>query len=162
MALAFWDADGMLVRVDDTVLKVDAQRVEMKLGEGSVVVPFGEVAAATLSDLFKARTVRKDSDARAAAVACLLDGDAEGAQRFRPEPPAPINEKYVEAARDLSARRATDEKEIAARRLFFEAERGYFDYNETVGAVGKYKALLAEHGGTAFVRRNRAAIAARA
>src|SRR5207245_686479 len=81
---------------------------------------------------------------------------------FRGEPFAQINEKYAEAARELLARRAADEKESAARKLFYDAEREYFDYGGTAGAVGKYKSLLADHGGTAFVKRNRAAIAARA
>jgi len=160
LALSYWDPSGALSRIEDSVLKVDAQRVEMKLGDGGIVIPFGEVAALTLAELFKGRAARKDSDARAAAVACLLDGDPAGAQRFRAEPLAAVAEKYDEAAKELLARRK-DEKESTARALFYEAERNFFDYGETGGALAKYKALLAEHAGTSFVKRNRGAIAAR-
>lgn len=161
VALTYWDRIGNPVRHEETVLKIDAHRIEMKLAEGSFVIPMGEIASASLADVFKTRPAKKDSDNRAAAVACLLEGDVEGAQRFRAEPIASINDKYADAAKDAAERRAADEKEAAARRLFYEAERDYFDYGEMGNAVGKYKALLAEHGGTAFVRRNRAAIAAR-
>jgi hypothetical protein len=161
VALCYWDAGGTAARVEETVLKIDAHRIEMKLGDGSFVIPMGEVAPATLADLFKSRAQKKDTDNRAAAVACLLEGDAEGAQRFRGEPVPSVNEKYVEAAKEALQRRVADEREAAARKLFYEAERDYFDYGEMANAIGKYKALLAEHGQTAFVRRNRAAIAAR-
>jgi hypothetical protein len=156
LALSYWDAGGGLSRIEEAVLKIDPHRVEIKAGEGSIVVPFGEVAAATLADLVKSRT------ARAATAACLLEGDAEGARRFRGEPFPSINEKYEEAARDAAQRRVEDEREKAARKLFYDAERGYFDYGETAGAIAAYKTLLAEHAGTSFVRRNRGAIASRA
>jgi hypothetical protein len=156
IALTYWDGSGGLARVEDAVLKIDAHRVEIKSGEGSVVVPFGEVAVATLADLVKSRP------ARAAVAACLLEGDAEGAQRFRGEPFPSINEKYGEAGKEARQRRTGDDREQAARRLFYEAERGYFDAGEMAGAIAAYKSLLAEHAGTSFVRRNRGAIASRA
>lgn len=162
IALVYWEPGGSLARVEEAILKIDTTRVEIKLGEGSIIVPFGEIASSTLADLFKARPSKKESDSRAAVVACLLDGDAEGAQRFRGEPFPMINEKYAEAAKEILARRATDENEQAARKLFYEAERDYFEYGLTAGAAAGYRALLAQHGATAFVRRNRAAIAARA
>jgi hypothetical protein len=161
VALTYYDPAGAPVRTDEVLLKIDGQRLEMKQGDGSVVIPFGEIAAATLADLFKGRASRKESDIRAAVAACLLDGDPDGAQRLRTEPLPELNEKYVEAARELQARRAKDDKEAAARTLFYEAERDFFDYGETGGALLKFKSLLADHAGTAFVKRNRAAIAAR-
>lgn len=162
LALAYWDPTGNLARIEDVVLKVDATRVEMKSGDGSVVIPFGEIAIATLSDLFKTRAAKKDSDNRAATAACLLDGDPEGAQRFRGEAFPSINDKYAEAAKEIQARRSGDDREKAAREVFYEAERTYFDFSESVGAVAKYKSLLgAEPSSTSFVRRNRAAIIAR-
>ena len=161
VAIGYWTAAGAPAKHEEAVVKIDAHRMEMKLGEGSFVIPLGEVSASTLADLFKARAARKDTDNRAAVVACLLEGDAEGAQRFHGESIPSVNDKYAEAAKEALQRRAEDGKEKAARALFYEAERDYFDYGEMAGAVAKYKALLAEHGGTAFVRRNRAAIAAR-
>lgn len=162
LAFSYWDPAGNLAKIEDVVLKVDATRVEMKWGDGSIVVPFGEIAASTLADLFKTRAAKKDSDNRAATTACLLDGDPEGAQRFRGEAFPSINDKYAEAAKDVLQRRSGDDREKAARQLFTEAERDYFDYGEMVGAVAKYKALLGgDHAATSFVRRNRAAIIAR-
>src|SRR6185295_5912252 len=99
---------------------------------------------------------------RAATAACLLDGDAEGAQRFRGEAFASINDKYAEAAKEIVQRRVGDDREKAARQLFYEAERNYFDYGEAAGAVARYKALLGvDQSATTFVKRNRAAILAR-
>jgi hypothetical protein len=163
IGLSYWDSAGALARVEDVILKIDAQRVEVKFGDGSIVVPFGEIAAATMADLFKARAAKKDSDARAAVTACFLDGDAEGAQKFRGEPFPMINDKYGDAAKEILGRRNADEKDKDARKLFAEAERDFFDYGEMVGAIAKYKSLLgADTAATAFVRRNKAAISARA
>ena len=46
IALSYWDAGGGLSRIEETIVKIDAHRVEIRLGESSIVVPFGEVAAA--------------------------------------------------------------------------------------------------------------------
>jgi hypothetical protein len=161
ISLSYWDPLGAPARVEDLLLRIDAQRVEVKSGEGSVVLPFGEIAAGTLAELFKSHAARKESDGRAAALACLLEGDPEGAQRVRGDPAPAIPDRYAEAAKEIAAARMSDDKEKAARSLFYDAEREYFDPGSTAGSVAKYKALLAEHAGTAFVRRNRAAIAAR-
>lgn len=160
-ALAYWDPAGRLVRTEDVVLKVDPQRLEVKTEEGSRVIPFGDMASSTLADLFRSRPAKKDTDARAEVVACLLDGDTEGAQRFRAGSLPATLDKYGEAAKELLGRRSGDENEKAARRIFYDAERGYFDYAQMPEAVARYKSLLAEHAQTEFVRRNRAAIAAR-
>ena len=151
LAWTFMDPAGALGRLDDVVLKIDATRVEVKWEEGSRVFPFGEVGAATLNELTKGKS------ARAAAVACALEGDEEGAKKTG----AQVPDYYAVLGREAAEARARDERESKARALFYEAERDYFDVSEMAGAVAKYKQLLGELGTTAFVRRNKAAIAAR-
>lgn len=154
VAISYWDPLGTTLRVDDVVLKIDATRVEVKFGEGSVVLPFGEITAMSLGDLFKARAVKKDTDARAAVMACLFEGDVDGALKLSP---SGLPARYVDACKDVGK----DDREKAARALFYDAEREFFDPGSSAAAVAKYKSLLGEHSGTAFVRRNKAAISAR-
>lgn len=147
----FLDPGGALVRQEDVVLKIDATRVEVKWEEGSRVIPFGEVGAVTLNELLKGKS------AKAAAVACALEGDEEGAKKTG----APVPDYYLVLGREAAEARTKDEKEAAARALFYEAERDYFDASEQAASVARYKRLLGEFAATAFVRRNKAAIGAR-
>ncbi len=147
----FADPNGTLVRLEEVVLKIDATRVEVKWEEGSRVISFGEVGAATLNELTKGKS------ARGAAVACALEGDEEGAKKLG----VPLPDYYAVLGHEATEARVKDEKESAARSLFAEAERDYFDASEQAAAVARYKRLLGEFPGTAFVRRNKAAIAAR-
>jgi len=159
VAIEYWDPAGNPARVEDAVVRIDAHRIEVKRGEGSsVTVPYGEVRARTLAQAWLARPGRKPEDAKAAAVACALEGDLEGPaaigaggldQRFsvRASEPAP-----PEAAA----------REAEARALFWRAEGGWHDPSRTQEAADAYKALLSAHAGTALVGRNRAAIAGRA
>ncbi|MBV8880325.1 MAG: hypothetical protein JO332_10195, partial [Planctomycetaceae bacterium] len=151
LAWTFTDPAGALARLDDVVLKIDATRVEVKWEEGSRVIPFGEVGVATLNELTKGKS------ARAAAVACALEGDEEGVRKTG----VALPDYYAVLGREAAEARARDEREARARSLFYDAERDYFEISELSGAVTKYKTLLGELAGTAFVRRNRAAIAAR-
>jgi hypothetical protein len=155
LAWTFLDSAGAIARLDDVVLKIDATRVEVKWEDGSRVIPFGEVGAATLGELLKGKS------ARAAAVACFLEGDAEGARRAGGEAASAIPDYYGVLGREAAEARARDEKEARARALFYDAERDYFDPGESAEAVAKYKQLLGEFAATAFVRRNKAAISAR-
>lgn len=159
VALTFWDPAGAPQHVEDVVLKIDATRVELKAEDASRLIPFGEVCAVTLAEQFRARPAKKDTDAKAAAVACLLEGDADGARRVGSD--AALPEYYLAVGREMAEARLRDEKEGVARGLFYEAERDYFDVSVQAAAVARYKRLLSEFGGTAFVRRNKAAIAAR-
>lgn len=144
------DDRGAFVRVEDVLLKADAFRLEVKQGEESVVFPAGELGLATFGELWRQRPAKKEGDARAVALACLLEGDVEGAARFAP---------LTEAQKALVP--APSEKEQAARDLFRQAEFEYADPETVVEAVTKYRALLGDHGSTGVVTRNRALIAAR-
>jgi hypothetical protein len=161
LSFSFWDPAGALGRLDEVVLKIDATRVEVKWEEGSRVISFGEIGAATLGELYKARPAKKPTDARAAAIACFLEGDVDGARRLGGDAAASVPDFYGILGQEAAEARARDERECRARSMFYQAEREYFDASEMSGAISKYKSLLGEFGGTAFVRRNRAAIAAR-
>jgi len=152
LAWTFSDAGGALVRLEGPVLKIDATRVEVQWEDGSRLISFGEVGPATLNEL------TKGTSAKAAAVACALEGDEEGAKKTG----VPVPDYYLVLGREAAEARARDEKESAARRLFADAERDYFDLSEQAASVSAYQRLLGEFAGTAFVRRNQAAIAARA
>jgi hypothetical protein len=142
----YLDATGSPARVDDVLLRADATRIEMKLGADSVVIPLGEVAARTLAAQFRARPGAKPDDARAAAALCWLEGDVEGAQG---------------AALPDGLKGAPPPPDEDARRAFYAAEALHFEPGRSLDAQAAYRALLAEKGETAFVRRNRAAIQAR-
>lgn len=152
LAWTFIDPAGAVGRLDDVVLKIDATRVEVKWEEGYRVIPFGEVGAATLNELTKGKS------AKAAAVACALEGDEEGAKKID----GGVPDYYAVLGREAAEARARDEREARARTLFYEAERDYFDPAEQGAAVTRYKTILGELSATTFARRNRAAIAARA
>src|SRR5581483_6530414 len=137
LAWTYLEASGALARLDDVVLKVDATRVEVKWEEGSRVIPFGEVGAATLGVLLKGKA------AKAAAVACFLEGDPEGAKRAGGDAAASVPEYYGVVGREAAEARARDEKEGRARALFYEAERDFPEASDAAAAVAKYRQLLA-------------------
>ncbi len=144
LLVEYRDAAGGAAKIDDLLLRADATRIEMKLGSESIVIPIGEIAARTLAAAFKGRPNAKPEDARAAAALCWLEGEAEAGvtlpDRLKGAPPP---------------------ADVEARRAFYEAESLAFEPGRAAEAQAKYKALLAEQGESAFVRRNRAAILAR-
>lgn len=156
VALGYADESGARAAVDGVVAATDGHRLEIRKGEESAVVLVGEVDAATLGELFRSRPAKSPEDERAAAFLCLIEGDAAAAKKMAAEPAPPA--KYGALPGEA---RGADPKELEARRIFFEAERGYFDPAGTAEAIGQYKALLADFGQTGFVRRNRGAIASR-
>src|SRR5207237_1193603 len=129
LAWDFLDPAGAAARLEDVVLKIDATRVEVKWEEGSRVIPFGEVGAATLSELLKGKSPR------GAAVAAFLEGDPDGAKRAGGDAAASVPEYYGVLGREAAEARRRDEREARARSLFYEAERDYFEASESAAAV---------------------------
>jgi hypothetical protein len=160
VSLAYTDESGNRASVEGTVAATDGQRIEVKRGEETVLLLAGEVSATALTDLFRGRPAKLPTDARAAALLCLLEGDAEAAKRISVNPPLP--EKYTSfAAEAAEALKNVPPRELEARKLFAEAEGAYFDPLRAADAVRLYKSLLADYAETGFVRRNKAAMAAR-
>jgi hypothetical protein len=152
LKLLYWGEKGDPVEVSGTAGKADANQIEVVAEGGTVGVPLPEIAAASLVDVFKGRPEAKpEADARAVTAFLALEGD-EGAARA-------LGEKHEERTRRGAS--GADEKERAARGLFWAAENAFRPVSSRAEAVEKYLALLGEHGETAFVRRNRALIASR-
>jgi hypothetical protein len=144
LAVEYRDPSGEPARIDDLLLRADATRLEMKLGEASIVIPIGEVSARTLADAYRTRAGAKREDARAAAALCWVEGDVEGATGV------------ALPARLKGAGPPADE---AARRLFYDAESLFFE--RPAESMAGYRTLLVDHASTAFVRRNKASIRSR-
>ncbi len=158
-ALAKWPRGGemRLALVGGAVLeghflRAAGEEVEVLTEEGIARALVAEVAPARLVELFLARAGKQPAtDPHAAAAFLALEGEAAEGK------PVPAN--LVAFGRKAAEAAAT---EAAARRLFREAEEG-FRRPAGRGAAGeKYRALLAEHAGAAFVARHRALIEARA
>jgi hypothetical protein len=160
--LAFLDPSGRPAVVEGTLLAEDPGRLEIKAGEASVTVPLGEVMASTLAELFKARSKKAESDGKAAALLCLMEGDPESAKRLLGEPAASIGAKYFEWAASVRGAAVEDPRASEARGSYYAAEHLYPDPSKTGEAVLQYRLLLKDFSQTGFVRRNRGAIAARA
>jgi len=160
VSLTYTDEAGGRATVEGTVFATDGHRIEMKKGDETVLLLAGEVSAAGLADLFRGRPSKLPTDARAAALLCLIEGDAEAAKKLAVDPP--LAEKYGAAAAEAAeARRNESPKELEARKLFAEAEGAYFDPLRAADAVRLYKSLLADFADTGFVRRNKGAISSR-
>jgi hypothetical protein len=134
----------------------------MKLGESSVVIPSARWRGHARGPL-QGAAGEEGHRLRAAAVRLPAGRRRGGRQRFRSEPIASINEKYVEAAKDAVQRRsARTSAKSAARKFFYDAERGYFDYARWREAVGKLQGAARRARRTAFVGAIGRQIAARA
>jgi hypothetical protein len=150
LTLSYVGESGTLVEVSGAVVRIENQDLVLSREKGLIHVPSGEVAGRCLAALAKARP-----DGRGAALLCLLEKDAEGAKTFV-DGDGGIPEKYwtlVKAPRDPV--------EADARKQFWSAERELSNPAKAVGAAQRMAALLKERGETAFVRRNRALIAAK-
>ncbi len=160
VALSYTDDGWARASVEGMVASTDGQRMEIKKGEESVLVLAGEIGAATAAELFRGRAAKLPTDARAAALLCMIEGDAEAAKKIAVDPP--LAAKYAGVAGEVAeALKAVAPKEAEARKAFIEAEGSYFDPLRTADAVKLYRSLLAEFGATGFVRRNKGAISAR-
>ncbi len=153
IAFSYAEDGGTRASIEGAVHAADAHRIEVRKEESALTVPYGEVAAASIAEAFRNRAAKKpETDARAAAAFCLIEGDLEAAKKLGAEG-APA--KYETRAKE-------DAREGEARALFRASEAGFFDPALAVEAVLGYRTLLKDYAETAFVRRNRGAIAARA
>ncbi len=152
LALEYHGESGVLQRIEEAVQRADAYRIEFRRDEATDVVPLGELTADTLAEVWRTKSPRKAwKDGRAAALLCLLEGDAAGARKHGELPP-----RY-----GAPARKAEGPRDQEARKAYYDAERAYADPEETAGALLRFRALLSDFAETGFVRRNRGAITAR-
>lgn len=159
LEIEIWGEDGSPRKHEGPVLRSDLFRLEIRVSGRVQVVPYGEIAAASLAELFRNRKGRKSGDARTAALFCLLERDAAAARKLLGEPPSVLPERYWEHAAETPA---PHPREADARRLFAEAEAETDPPVTTAAAAAKFATLLQDFADCAVVRRNAAYIAARA
>jgi len=148
-SLAYLNEAGMVVEVAGTLTRIEGGQIDLALEKGTRQIPVGEIAARSLAQTLKGK--RNDRDL---ALLCLMEGDAEGAKTFAA--PTAVPEKYWKIAP------AAVPAETEARRLFYAADRELGSSVKAIDAAQKFAALLKDRADTAFVKRNRALIAARA
>ncbi len=136
-------------KVSGSVCRGDRDRFEVLPGPGeeTVFVEYSAVSAASLAGLFEGRSRGQLPDARALALFCLLDGDAEAARARLEGKEEALPEKYWRFGRKARSKAAKPDptalrNEEAARKLYCEAEREYRDPGTRARAVEKYRALL--------------------
>jgi hypothetical protein len=152
-------------RVEGVVLRGDSTRLALKQASGTVWVDLGDIAPASLAELFRGRPAKKTDDDRAAALFCLLEGDVDAAQKFLGGKRDRVPEKYWTYGAKVAELRRSPQvvaRESEARDLWRASADGLFDYTRTAPSVEQCRMLLRDYAGTGFVARNRAAIASRA
>jgi hypothetical protein len=149
-SLAYLNSTGLLVEVAGTLARVDAAQMDLTTDKGMTQIPVGEIAARSIAQALKGKR-----DGRDLALLCLAEGDAAGAKTFA-DANAKIPDKYWKLAP------AVVQAETEARRLFYAADRESGSPAKAVDAAAKFASLLKDRSETAFVKRNRALIAARA
>jgi len=149
-SLAYLNEVGTLVELAGTFARIDGNQVDLTTEKGTTQIPVGEIAARSIAQAMKGKR-----DGRDLALLCLVEGDVTGAKTFV-ETTTTIPDKYWKLAP------AAVHAETEARRLFYSAERESASAAKAVDAAAKFASLLKDRGETAFVKRNKALIAARA
>jgi hypothetical protein len=156
LAATVTDAEGNPEMFDEPVVHVEGVRAQVRGDRGTRPVEFGEITPASLAEIFRGRAAKKESDPRAAAYFCAIEGDPEAAKRNWPDVPA-----RVLAASQKAAESAPLAREAEARKLFHEADDEFRSYGSRPAALPKFQKLASDYADTAFVRRNRASIQSR-
>jgi hypothetical protein len=160
--LEFLDEDGRTQRASDPLVRAEAGSVSVLRGGDVVTVELSEITARGLGEILKSRAAE---NARPAALLCLFEGDVEGASALLSGPRDGIPWKYWSQAAKLAEARANPrtesaKKELAARHLYFAAERERRNPATRAAAIDKYRALLNDHADSALVKARRTHIAA--
>ncbi len=166
LSLEYLDELNIPVKISEPVVRADRAGVEVLRGGEPFLVELSELTARCLGDAFKRRADRKpETDNKAAAFLCLLEADVDGARALLAGPSDQIPWKYWSYAARLAETRfnpATESarKEVAARKIYFAAERERRQVRTRGAAIEKYRALLNEYADTALVRVKRAHLSA--
>ncbi|HEX7899860.1 MAG TPA: LamG-like jellyroll fold domain-containing protein, partial [Planctomycetota bacterium] len=143
---------GEFEKVNDPFIRPIESGVELLRAGSPTAVEFDDIAARSLAALWLAKP---GADRKIAALLCLLEGDAPGARRqLDGQPSDLLPAKYWQRAARLADVRATP-AEIAARRLWFAAERENASGKTRAAAVAKYRTLLNDHAASELVRTRR-------
>ncbi len=148
-------------KIFEPFLRATRESVEVMRQGMPVSIELAELTARSVGELYRTGAAKEsDGGRRAAALACLLEGDSDGARAFLAGPPDQIPWKYwQEAARRSEAR--ADPKEVEARKLYFAAEANFQTPRTRAAAIAAYRLLLNDHAASAVVQRRRARITER-
>ncbi len=161
--LEFLDENASPQKLNEPFIRADRAGVEVMRGGEPLLVESSELTPRCLGEILKGRV--PGADARAAALLALLEGEVEAAQALLAGPRDAIPWKYWSYAARIAEGRANPSteagrKELAARKLYFAAERERRSARTRGAAIEKYRALLNDHADTALVKGRRAHIAA--
>ncbi|HLY74353.1 MAG TPA: LamG-like jellyroll fold domain-containing protein, partial [Planctomycetota bacterium] len=153
-------------RSEDPFLRADAERIEVARAGAPYPIEISELTARSLTHLLrKTKATLSEADSKTAALLCLLEGEIEPARQNYAGPAEQIPYKYWSLASKIAESKTStsdaNKRELAARRTYFLAERGYADVKSRAMAVQNYRELLALFPGTSIVERHRGYINAR-
>jgi hypothetical protein len=153
-------------RSDDPFIRADSERIEVARGGASYPIEISELTARSLANLLRRRKPDlSQADGRALALLCLVEGDIDSARQNFTGPQDQIPYKYWSLATKVAESRSglteAGKKEMAARKLYFTAERSFPHARERAGAVQAYRDLLQMYRDTSLVKRRTAQIVAR-
>ena len=153
-------------RSDDPFLRADNDRIEVARGGAPYPIEISELTARSLANLLRKRKpALSEADGRALALLCLVEGDVDSARQNFTGPQDQIPYKYWSLATKVAESRSglteAGKREMAARKLYFTAERGFPYARERANAVQAYRDLLQLYPDTSLVKRRRAQIVAR-
>ncbi len=153
-------------KVNDPLVRATEEGVDVLRGGEPAGIDVLDIAARSLGAFWRGRPQTTDDDRRTAALLCLLEGDTEGARRHLEGPSDLIPAKYWQRSARLMETRlnpasAGYRKEVAARKLWFAAERESASGRTRAAAIAKYRALLNDHADTELVQTRRERIVQR-
>lgn len=154
VALDSRDLSGAPRKSEGVYVDEENGLAELRIDGASLEIETGEILPSWLAENLRARGGAVDPGT--AALFCLLEGDDAGARRLAGDKAGTIPEKYWAYARKVAS--AQD----PGRTFYQEALALANAFPTAADAVPKYQSLLADYAGSPFVRRNKAAIAARA
>lgn len=145
LSVGYRDAGGAVKRAGGAVLQIDAERVELRAGKGSVFIDWADVTSSTLAEIAR----QGKFDPRTLAALCLVEGEAEAAREYKAE----LGAKwwaYAEGARAKLPK--ADPAERSAREVYAAAEKSYRTMDTRGAAIDGYRSLRNDYGATALVK----------
>jgi hypothetical protein len=160
VTLEYREGPSSWKKITGKVQKVEAGRIELATEvkeKPKLFVEINDLSGTSLAHLY---LERGGTDARGAALLCLLEGDAESARKMAS---ASIPDRYLThaaQARELAPKPSS--REFEARNLFHLAEFEWREMRTRGLAAEKYKMLLGDYAGTEYGKRVQPIAAARA
>jgi hypothetical protein len=145
LALRYRDATGAVKRASGTVMQVDSERIELRVGKECEFIDWSDAAAAFFAELGRKGNVEPAT----LTALCLLEGDVETARSFQVALPAKWW-TYAEGARARIPK--PDPAERSARTVFASAEKNYRTMETRAAAIEGYRSLRADFAATALVK----------